>query len=149
MQQIKQIRERIKLTTSRQAGETNFSEYDMDFINGLFRELKGCFPAWAVHLKSTAIQDETKRQWLQSFRENGINSDELVKLGMIEARKQPTDFLPSPGKFGEWCKPTVHHEHRAQEKAALIPYAHRLRRDGAKVAGRSALDKMQSEFNKG
>ena len=149
MQHIKQISDRIKLTTIRQGGEPSYSEADMEFMNELFRNLKGCFPAWGVHLKNTAVQDETKRQWLQSFRENGINSDALVKLGMIEARKQTTDFLPSPGKFGEWCKPKVHHEHRAQEKAALIPYAHRLRSDGAKVAGRSALDKMKSELNKG
>ena len=112
----------------------------MEFMNELFRNLKGCFPAWGVHLKNTAIQDETKRQWLQSFRENGINSDELVKLGMIEARKQPTDFLPSPGKFGEWCKPTVHHEHRAQEKAALIPKMNWLEDKGSKARIQSAKD---------
>lgn len=101
---------------SQQAGEQSFSEGDLEFINELFRELKGCFPAWAVHLKSAAIQDETKRQWLKSFAENGIDSDELTDKGMIQARKQPTDFFPSPGKFASWCRPPEHWEHVAQAK---------------------------------
>ena len=118
----------------------------MEFMNELFRNLKGCFPAWGVHLKNTAIQDETKRQWLQSFRENGINSDALVKLGMIEARKQPTDFLPSAGKFVSWCKPTVHWQHRAQEKAAQVPKGRWLTDTGSKERNNAAHKAMMDKF---
>ena len=89
----------------------------MDFVNELFRELKSCFPAWGVAIKSKAQQDETKRQWVKAFQENGINTKELVDIGMKEARQQPTDFFPSTGKFGSWCKPAVQWKHRSQEKA--------------------------------
>lgn len=132
----------------RQAGEQSYSEADMEFMNGLFRELKGCFPAWGVHLKNTAIQDETKRQWLQSFRENSINSDELVKIGMIQARKQPTDFLPSCGKFAEWCRPKVHHEHRAQEKAAQVPVGRWLTDEGSKARIQAAKEATLEQLRK-
>jgi len=126
----------------RETGQVNLSDNDIDFINDLFRELKACFPAWAVHLKSTAIQDETKRQWVQSFRENGINSSDLVQKGMIHARKRPSAFFPAPGEFGEWCKPPQHWAQRAIQKADrenLKPYA-RLTDQGKKERAQAARD---------
>ena len=131
----------MKLTTLRQTGQPDFSKADMDFVNELFRELKSCFPAWGVAIKSKAQQDETKRQWVKAFQENGINTKELVDIGMKEARKQPTDFFPSTGKFVSWCKPPVHWQHRAQEKAALIPKMNWLEDKGSKARVQAAKDK--------
>ena len=130
----------MKLTTLRQTGQPDFSKADMDFVNELFRELKSCFPAWGVAIKSKAQQDETKRQWVKAFQENGINTKELVDIGMKEARKQPTDFFPSTGKFVSWCKPPVHWAHRAQEKAALIPKMNWLEDKGSKARNKKAKD---------
>ncbi len=131
----------MKLTTLRQTGQPDFSKADMDFVNDLFRELKSCFPAWGVAIKSKAQQDETKRQWVKAFQENGINTKELVDIGMKEARKQPTDFFPSTGKFVSWCKPPVHWQHRAQEKAAQVPKMRWLEDKGSKARIQAAKDK--------
>jgi len=102
--------------------------------------LKSCFPAWGVSIKGKAHQDETKRQWVKSFAENGINSQELVEIGMVEARKQPKAFMPSPGEFVSWCKPPVHWQHRAQEKASLIPKMNWLEDKGSKQRIQSAKE---------
>jgi hypothetical protein len=120
----------------------------MEFVNELFRELKSCFPAWGVAIKSKAQQDETKRQWVKAFQENGINTKELVDIGMKEARKQPTDFFPSTGKFVSWCKPPVHWQHRAQEKAAQVPKGRWLTDTGSKERIKAAKEATLEQLRK-
>ena len=152
METIKQISDKLKLTTLRQNGQSDFSQADTEFVNDLFRELKSCFPAWGVAIKSGAQQDETKRQWVKAFKENGINTKELVEIGMKEARKQPTDFFPSTGKFVSWCKPPVHWAHRTQEKAALIPKMNWLEDKGSvariKAAAEATLARARAPSKK-
>lgn len=143
----------MKLTTIRENGQETFNDGDIDLVNDLFRELKSCFPAWGIAIKSIPQQDETKRQWVKSFVENHINSIELIEKGMIQARKQPTDFFPSPGKFVEWCRPKEHFEHRRM-KAEDDKFKDRQRlRLEAKPpraeVGRAALDKMRDLLTKG
>lgn len=138
----------MKLTTLRQTGQPDFSKADMDFVNELFRELKSCFPAWGVAIKSGAQQDETKRQWVKSFMENRINTPELIEAGMVKARAQPSDFFPSPGKFVEWCRPKVHHEHRAQEKAAQVLRMNWLTDTGSKARIKAAKEATLEQLRK-
>lgn len=39
--------------------------------------------------------------------ENNVSSDLMVKMGMAKARATREPWLPSPGQFCEWCKPTA------------------------------------------
>lgn len=41
------------------------------------------------------------------MRESGVNSDLMVKVGMVKARAVREPWLPSPGQFCEWCKPSA------------------------------------------
>jgi hypothetical protein len=43
---------------------------------------------------------------MQAFLDEGIRTQGQIEFGMIKARKQVSDFIPSPGQFIEWCKPT-------------------------------------------
>ena len=138
----------MKLQMIRESGLPDLSNDDIDRVNDLFRELKSCFPAWGVAIKSGAQQDETKRQWVKSFMENRINTPELIEAGMVKARAQPSDFFPSPGKFVEWCRPKVHHEHRAQEKAAQVPRMNWLTDTGSKARIKAAKEATLKQLRK-
>ncbi|QHJ84883.1 MAG: hypothetical protein [Caudoviricetes sp.] len=73
-------------------------------FNSFFKQLVINFPGSIALLKDEESKTLLKQQWLQAFKENGINKLEYIKAGMTVARRQNTDFLPSPGKFISWCK---------------------------------------------
>lgn len=75
-------------------------------INELFKELRSIRSAWRQAWPDKETYQAAKRQWYQAFLEEGICSQGQVAFGMAQARKQPGDFIPSPGQFIEWCKPS-------------------------------------------
>lgn len=75
-------------------------------INNLFGELRSIRSAWRQAWPDKETYRESKRQWYQAFLEEGICTQGQIEFGMAQVRKQPGDFIPSPGQFIEWCKPT-------------------------------------------
>jgi hypothetical protein len=73
--------------------------------NRVFAELCQIKSAWRTAFRTKDEVKGYKLQLLRGMFENGINSMDLVERGLIEARKDPSDFLPSVGKFVAWCKP--------------------------------------------
>lgn len=75
-------------------------------INELFKELRSIRSAWRQAWPDKETYQASKRQWFQAFLEEGICTQGQIDFGMTQVRKQPGDFIPSPGQFIEWCKPT-------------------------------------------
>ncbi|WP_446440311.1 replication protein P [Pseudomonas sp. 910_21] len=75
-------------------------------INDLFKELRLIRSAWRQAWPDKETYQAAKVQWMQAFLDEGICSQGQIEFGMIRARKQVSDFIPSPGQFIEWCKPT-------------------------------------------
>lgn len=75
-------------------------------INELFKELRSIRSAWRQAWPDQETYRASKRQWFQAFLEEGICTQGQIDFGMTQVRKQPGDFIPSPGQFIEWCKPT-------------------------------------------
>lgn len=75
-------------------------------INDLFGELRSVRSAWRQAWPDRETYQAAKRQWFQAFLEEGICTQGQINFGMTQVRKQPGDFIPSPGQFIEWCKPT-------------------------------------------
>ncbi|MGX4726136.1 replication protein P [Pseudomonas corrugata] len=75
-------------------------------INNLFAELRSIRSAWRQAWPDKETYRESKRQWFQAFLEEGICTQGQIDFGMAQVRKHPGDFIPSPGQFIEWCKPT-------------------------------------------
>lgn len=75
-------------------------------INNLFGELRSIRSAWRQAWPDKETYQASKRQWYQAFLEEGISTQGQIDFGMAQVRKQPGDFIPSPGQFTEWCKPT-------------------------------------------
>lgn len=75
-------------------------------INELFKELRSIRSAWRQAWPDQETYRASKRQWFQAFLEEGVCTQGQIDFGMTQVRKQPGDFIPSPGQFIEWCKPT-------------------------------------------
>lgn len=73
------------------------------FINWLFEELAGTFPAWKSAFDSQQSITTAKRIWFEALSENKIKRSEISQ-GLREARKSTNPFLPSVGQFIAWCK---------------------------------------------
>lgn len=86
-----------------------FSPDDGRIINMLFNGLEVIFSAWSSQLPVDAEQrrrflDERKRQWLRGLKENNINTEEHIQVGLQRARQEPSNFPPSIGTFIQWCQ---------------------------------------------
>lgn len=101
-------------------GSQESNSQTANLINRLFKELKGCKPAWGAAFKEgSELEKESKRQYVKAFLENDIRDWSYVEKGLSEARKDGGDFFPSTGKFLEWClgkEEEKHWEHIRYEK---------------------------------
>lgn len=77
-------------------------------INRLFREIRDARPAWRQAWGTNEALASSKVTWLRAFIEAGINDwDRQIEVGLKGLRAEPSDFVPSPGKFINWCRPTA------------------------------------------
>ena len=74
-------------------------------INQLFRQLRSIRTAWRQAWPNKKSYFESKATWLQAFIENGICTQEQIDIGLIRCRAEPSDFIPSVGKFIQGCTP--------------------------------------------
>lgn len=93
------------LATQHQAVQrsTELSQNADQFINWLFDELAGTFPAWKSAFDSQQAITTAKRIWFEALSENKIKRSE-IQTGLKQARKSTNPFLPSVGQFLEWCR---------------------------------------------
>ncbi|WP_350649586.1 replication protein P [Pseudomonas sp. HY13-MNA-CIBAN-0226] len=75
-------------------------------INHLFRQLRSIRTAWRQAWPDKKSYMESKATWLQAFIENGICTQEQIDIGLIRCRAEPSDFIPSVGKFIQGCTPS-------------------------------------------
>lgn len=75
-------------------------------INQLFRQMRSIRTAWRQAWPDKKAYMESKATWLQAFIENGICTQEQINIGLIRCRAEPSDFIPSVGKFIQGCVPT-------------------------------------------
>lgn len=75
-------------------------------INQLFRQLRSIRTAWRQAWPDKKSYMESKSTWLKAFIENGICTQEQIDIGLIRCRAEPSDFIPSVGKFIQGCVPT-------------------------------------------
>ncbi|VVP33861.1 replication protein P [Pseudomonas fluorescens] len=74
-------------------------------INQLFRQLRSIRTAWRQAWPDAKAYKESKATWLQALIENGICTQEQIDIGLIRCRAEPSDFIPSVGKFIQGCVP--------------------------------------------
>ena len=72
-------------------------------IDGLFTELKSCYPAWKQAFDSREAWNAAKKTWTKAFIENNISNEWQIAEGLAAARKGVNPFWPSVGQFINWC----------------------------------------------
>ncbi len=88
-----------------------------EVVNKILLELKAMKTGWRAAFKSQKEVDNYKQQLLKACFESGVHTIEQIDKGLAEARRDDSDFLPSIGKFINWCKPREHPEHRRMTMA--------------------------------
>lgn len=75
-------------------------------INKLFQEIRSARTAWRQAWPTVAVVDAAKVTWTLALIEGGVRDwDRQVEYGLRRLRAEPSDFVPAPGKFVEWCSP--------------------------------------------
>ncbi|MCX2891746.1 replication protein P [Pseudomonas sp. DCB_BI] len=77
-----------------------------EVVNGLFRRLRGIFPAWRQAWPSTEALAAAKEEWIKEFAAEGIRTIEQIEFGIEKCRKLKKPFAPSVGEFIAMCQPT-------------------------------------------
>jgi hypothetical protein len=77
-----------------------------EVVNGLFRRLRGIFPAWRQAWPSTEALAAAKEEWIKEFAAEGIRTIEQIEFGIEKCRKLKKPFAPSVGEFISMCQPT-------------------------------------------
>lgn len=83
--------------------QTPINEGAKRLVDKVFEQLKSIFPAWQYAWKDAKAIDAAKVEWTKAFLENNVNTVEQLKEGFKHARASESDFLPSSGKFVQWC----------------------------------------------
>lgn len=102
---------------------------EAEIVNQLFVRMAAIKPAWQTAYKGNQeLLDQARREWLKGFKENGINTLELLEKGLAKAREDQSDFWPSVGKFIGWCLGTENSTRLFQTFLRLIKMAPDQRR---------------------
>lgn len=72
-------------------------------INQAIGALLQIFPGWRASVRSQEELDGYKKQMTKALIEANVTSVELLQVGISQARRETSDFLPSTGKFVSWC----------------------------------------------
>tara|TARA_R110002049_G_scaffold305534_1_gene502460 strand:+ start:2216 stop:2884 length:669 start_codon:yes stop_codon:yes gene_type:complete len=76
-------------------------------VDKVFEQLKSIFPAWQYAWKDAKAIDAAKVEWVKAFLEGNVNTIDQLREGFKHARASESDFLPSSGKFVQWCNKSV------------------------------------------
>lgn len=77
-----------------------------EVVNGLFRRLRGIFPAWRQAWPSTEALAAAKEEWIKEFAAQGIRTLEQIEFGIQKCRRLKKPFAPSVGEFIAMCTPS-------------------------------------------
>lgn len=79
-----------------------------ELINRLFREIRNARPAWRQAWPTSEALASAKVTWVLALVEGEVRDwDRQIEAGLRRLRAEPSDFVPAPGKFIEWCRPTA------------------------------------------
>ena len=106
MKSLNQIAQSQSFQPARMVGVVSLNEQAAYDINDIFKSLKAIFPTF----KLTFPDDESlrigKKVWVKTLLEGKITTHEQIRIGMKRARASG-DFMPSAGKFADWCRVTA------------------------------------------
>jgi len=82
------------------------SRESAEVINWLFKELRSNFTAFKQAWPDQESYTQAKKTWLKAFVLSGINRIEQLQHGLNKCYLMEKPFVPTPGEFIAWCKPS-------------------------------------------
>ena len=90
----------------------------------LFTRMSAIKPGWENAFRGDQEKlNSARREWLTAFKDNAINTVEMLERGLFKARQDPNPFLPSIGQFVDWCKQTANKKQLWSNFLGLIKQA--------------------------
>ena len=93
--------------TAQPAAPRQLDEAAARVINGVFREIQSCCPAWKQAWLDDAALAAAKKSWTKGFMAAGIRSLDQVRFGIEWLRLRPDPWVPSCGEFVAHCQPSA------------------------------------------
>ncbi len=78
-----------------------------NIVNQTLKQLVAVKPAWKAALGNSEQVAAWKRAWTLAFAQHGIRTIQQLELGITQAQRDPSPFMPSVGQFIEWCNPAA------------------------------------------
>lgn len=109
--QMQEVIKRGSLQSDNQNHQRNMQggidDHAKRLVDKVFDQLKCIFPAWQYAWKDSEMINAAKVEWIKAFVEGGVNTVDQLREGFKHARASESDFLPSSGKFVQWCNKSV------------------------------------------
>lgn len=125
--------------------ETNIGEFIppevLDVLDSTIESLKHAYPSWRAGFKTDDEEIGYKRQLAIAMIENGINTQEKINFGLIEARKDNSKFLPNVGSFIGWCLAMIEEQ---RNKERMEASTQRIL-DSRRMIGEQSFEERQSQ----
>lgn len=86
---------------------TKTNDTGAELFNEFFKRLKTHYPAWRQQLKSQEEHDMFKQELAKTLFDNRINTQEQLNIGLDNASKDKSSWLPAAGAFLEMCQLTA------------------------------------------
>lgn len=106
MRSVSQVVKSHSFPQSHSADVVSLSEQTAYDINDIFKSLKAIFPTFKLTFPDDEALRIGKKVWVKTLLEGKITSHEQIRIGMKKARASG-DFMPSAGKFVDWCRVTA------------------------------------------
>lgn len=106
MKHISNLIDLNKVKSQREVMDNQPTKESAEVINWLFRELRSNFTAFKQAWPGQDSYTQAKKTWLKAFMLAGINRIEQLKHGLNKCYLMEKPFVPTPGEFIAWCKPS-------------------------------------------
>lgn len=107
MKHISNLIDLTKVKSERESMDNQPTKESAEVINWLFKELRSNFTAFKQAWPDQESYNQAKKTWLKAFVLSGINRIEQLQHGLNKCYLMEKPFVPTPGEFIAWCKPSA------------------------------------------
>ena len=77
----------------------------MQYVDQIFDRIRMSKTGWKAAFCNAAEVQGYKQAMRDALIYSNVTSHDVVSSAIIKAIIDPSDFMPSVGKFADWCKP--------------------------------------------
>lgn len=102
----------------------------MQYVDQIFDRIRMSKTGWKANFCNSSEVIGYKEAMVEALIYSGINDHEAVAEGIRKAITDPSDFMPSVGKFVKWCvidkKPSIKYYTAPKSESVSLEHHDRL-----------------------